>query len=64
MTTLLVMPKDEKELKLIQSLLEKMKVRNKILTPAQKEDLGLLLLMSKVNRSQKVSRSTVMRKLR
>ncbi len=64
MNSIIVTPKNARELQLIQELLDKMNVTNKILRLEQKEDMGLLLLMNKANRNKKVSRTTIMKKLR
>jgi hypothetical protein len=63
METLLVQPKNEQELRLLQSLLLKMNIGNTVISVEDKEDLGLLLLMQKADRSKRVSRKTVMQKL-
>jgi len=63
MDSLLVLPKNNDELTLITSLLERMKIKTKVLTDEQKEDLGLIHLMKQADRTDKVSRSEVMAKL-
>ncbi|HET9135596.1 MAG TPA: hypothetical protein VFO76_03080 [Candidatus Kapabacteria bacterium] len=63
MASLFVAPKDASELKLIQSMLRKMRVSSKVLTETEKEDLALGYLMSQADRSKKVSRETIMKKL-
>ena len=63
MDALLILPKDKSELLFISELLKKIKVDTKILSAEQKEDLGLVQLMKKVDRNQKVSRANVMKKL-
>lgn len=64
MSSLLVSPKNEKELLLIRELLEKMNISNRILSDEEKEDLGLSFLMKDVNRNKKVSRETILKKLK
>lgn len=63
MDALLILPKDKSELLFISELLKKIKVDTKILSAEQKEGLGLVQLMKKVDRTQKVSRANVMKKL-
>jgi len=63
MDSLLVLPKNNDELSLITSLLQRMKIETKVLTDDQKEELGLIHLMKQVDRTDKVSRSEVMAKL-
>jgi hypothetical protein len=64
MNSIIVTPKNSKEFYLIQELLDTMNIANKVLTLEQKEDFGLLLLMNKSDRNKKVSRATVMKKLK
>ena len=64
MDTLLVSPKDTQEFQLISDLFSRMKVKTKVLTSDEKEDIGLTELMKEADRSKKVSRGTIMKKLR
>lgn len=66
MQTLLIETKDATEYSLIKALLEKMKIRMKVLNLSddEKEDLGLSMLMQEVDWNETVSRETVMSKLR
>jgi hypothetical protein len=63
METLLVQPKNAEELALLQTMLEKMSIGNTVISLEDKEDLGLMMLMQKADRSKRVSRDTVMKKL-
>jgi hypothetical protein len=63
MASLFVTTKDATELKLIQSMLKKMRVSSKVLSESEKEDLALGYLMSEADRSKKVSRESIMKKL-
>ena len=63
METLLVQPKNAEELALLQTMLEKMSIGNTEISLEDKEDLGLMMLMQKADRSKRVSRDTVMKKL-
>ncbi len=64
MSSLLISTKNAKELQLVRELLDKMGIKNTLLSQEEKEDLALAALMSKTNRSKKVSRSTIMKKLK
>ena len=63
METLLVQPKNAEELALLQTMLDKMSISNTVISIEEKEDLGLLMLMTKADRTKRVSRETVMKKL-
>ena len=63
MTSLLVTPKNLRELQLIKELLGKMKVSNHELSFEKKSDLALSVMMKGVDRNKKVSRETIMKKL-
>ncbi len=64
MDTILVSPKDAKEFQLISDLLARMKIKSKVLTSDEKEDLYLGELMKEADRTQKVSKDTVISKLK
>ena len=66
MQTLLIETKDAAEYSLIKALLEKMKIRMKVLnlSDEEKEDLGLSMLMQEVDWNETVSRDVIMSKLR
>ena len=64
MTSLLVTPKNLRELQLIKELLGKMKVSNHELSFEKKSDLALSVMMKGVDRNKKVSRETIMKKLK
>ncbi len=63
MASLLVATKDRSELKLIQSMLNKMRVPSKVLSESEKEDFALGYMMSQADRGKKVSRESIMKKL-
>ena len=65
MQTLLIETKDAAEPPLIKALLEKMKIRMKVLNLSddEKEDLGLLMLMQEVDWNETVSRDVIMSRL-
>lgn len=63
MAALVVQTKDRSEMKLVMDVLKKMRIRARVLTESEKEDYALGLLIEQTDRSKKVSRSTVMKKL-
>jgi len=63
MRSLLINPKDAKELQLVIDILSKMGVSYNELTEEDKEDIGLSVMMQEADRSQKVSEKEVMNKL-
>ena len=66
MQTILIETKDASECSLITALLERMKIRMKVLnlSDEDKEDLGLLLLMQEADLNDLVPESEIMAKLR
>ena len=64
MSSILIQPKDALEFQLLTAMLSKMKITSTILSEEEWEDWGLSLLMTDVDRSDKVSRESVMAKLR
>ncbi len=64
MDAILVTPKDAQEFQLISDLFTRMKVQTKVLSLEEKEDLYFAELMKEADRNKKVSRNTVMKKLR
>lgn len=63
MESLLITPADQEELALIKAVLKKMNLKAKVLTDAEKEDMGMAHLMSQADRSKTISREEVMKKL-
>jgi hypothetical protein len=63
MNTLLISPKNDKELQLLSDLFSKMKIKTKILSFEEKEDLYLGQLMLEADRNEKVSKETIMKTL-
>ena len=66
MQTILIETKDISDFNLIKALLEKMKIRMKVLnlSDEEKEDLGLLALMQEVDWQETVPVEDVLAKLR
>ncbi|MGE5393678.1 MAG: hypothetical protein ACM3P1_02985 [Candidatus Saccharibacteria bacterium] len=63
MKTMVIQLKDDADVQLISGMLKKMRIRSKMLTSDDLEDMGLGEMMLKVDRSEKVSREMVMNKL-
>ncbi|MBN8577515.1 MAG: hypothetical protein J0L66_11270 [Cytophagales bacterium] len=64
MESVIITPKNRKELKFVTELLTKLKIQNKPLTLPENENLGLSLLMSDVDRKKKVSEKIIIKKLK
>jgi hypothetical protein len=64
MESILITPSNQDEFSLITHLLERMKIKSKVLSLEEKEDYGLSILMSKADREKKVSRDSIMKKLK
>ena len=64
MKSIVITPKDSKELKLIAELLNKMGISSTILSEEEKEDAGLLMLMKEADKSKMVTRKEITDKLR
>jgi len=63
MKSIVITPKDSKELKLIAELLKKMGISSTILSEEEKEDAGLLILMKEADKNEIVSRKEIADKL-
>ncbi len=63
MKSIIITPKDTDEFKFLSGLLKKLKVSAHELTEEEIEDFGMSILMKKVDRSKKVSRDSIMKKL-
>ncbi len=64
MKSIIINAKDNEELKLLSSLFEKMKIKYKVLSEEEKEDLGLIELMKEVDRNDNISKDIIIKKLR
>jgi hypothetical protein len=64
MKSLIISPKNKEELKFVEALLNKLGVATKALTEEEIEDAGLSLLMKDVDRTKKVSKEVIMKKLK
>jgi hypothetical protein len=63
MNSLLITPESLDDLKLLQGLLKKLNISTKVITPTEREDLGLSRLMKEAQGSPTVSRASIMKKL-
>jgi hypothetical protein len=63
MKSLVIKPKNQEELEFISSLLKKLRISTKLLLQDEIEDLGLSILMKETDRSKKVSRNLIIKKL-
>jgi len=57
-------PKNKEELKFISDLLNKLGIDSKVLTEEEIEDFGMSALMHQADRSKKVSKSAILKKLK
>ncbi len=64
MDSIIITPSNEQDLVLLASIAKKMGFKAKILTEEEKEDLGIAYLVSQADRKKKVSKETVLKKLR
>ncbi|MEX8547960.1 MAG: hypothetical protein V5804_10205 [Mucilaginibacter sp.] len=64
MESIIISPKNKSEFELLTQLLSKMKVTAKVISEEDKEDLGLGILMREADRTQKVSKETIMETLK
>jgi hypothetical protein len=63
MKALVIKPKSESELKLLSALFKKMGINSSSVSLEQLEDIGMSTLLRQVDRTKKVSRLEVMKKL-
>jgi hypothetical protein len=63
MKSIVITPKDSKELKFIAELLEKMGISSTVPSEKEKEDAGLLMLMKDADENDVVSRKEIVDKL-
>ena len=64
MKSIVITPKSETELEFISGLLKRLGVNSKVLTEEERENIGLAYLMRGVDRTKKVSKKTILKKLR
>lgn len=63
MGSLVVTPDSAEDLRLLTELLQRLKIKVRMLTPDQEEEMGLGLLLEEVDRNDKVDRSEIIAKL-
>ena len=63
MNTYIVSAKDQTESNLLDEFFKKMNLKARLISLEEQEDLGLLLLMNEVDRSETVPESEIFRKL-
>jgi reverse gyrase len=63
MKSLVITPKNDGEFKFLTDLLKKLQVKASALSQDELEDLGMSKLMHEVDKSKKVSRAEIMKKL-
>jgi hypothetical protein len=63
MKPIIITPKDKAEFAFLKGLLNKLKVSARELTDEEIEDFGMSVLMKQADRSRKVSRESIMKKL-
>ena len=63
MKAIVVTPKSDTEFRFVTDLLKKLGIGNSALTKDDIEDIGMLKLLNNVDKSKKVSRSEIMKKL-
>jgi len=64
MKSIVISPKNSTDMRFIYELLKKLAIPSKVLSDEEKEDLGLSILMREADRTKKVSREIIMRKLK
>lgn len=63
MQSLLITPKDKAELELISALLSRMNIVTTVFGDDDQEDLGLAILLRKIDRTETISREAIFRQL-
>ena len=63
MKAIVVTPKNDNEFKFVADLLKKLGIGTSTLTKGEIEDIGMLKLMNNVDKSKRVSRTEIMKKL-
>lgn len=64
MTSMVITPKNKSEMKLLSDLFKRMQIQSQLISEEIKEDLGLATMMHEADRNEKVSRESIMAKLR
>lgn len=61
METIIVQTESKEDLKLLKSLFEKLKLRSKVLTDDEKENLAFTKLMKGIDRTKAVSKEQILK---
>jgi hypothetical protein len=64
MKAVVIAPKNKTELKFVNDLLQKLGIASSEMSEEEMEDIGLVRLMKNADRSKKVSRTSIMKKLK
>ena len=64
MKTLLINPSNNKQFELLSELLKQLKIKTTVLSKEDKEEMGLLALLSQADRGKKVSEASILKKLK
>jgi hypothetical protein len=64
MNSILITPRNAEEFQLIADIFSKMKIKTKVLSSEEKEDIGMLELLKQSDKNRKVTRESIMKKLR
>ena len=62
MQSVVITPKNPNELKFLSNLLHKLGITSQILSSEEMEDIGMSMLLKKVDRSKKVSKGSIIKK--
>ncbi len=63
MESLLITPGNKKEMAIILNFIEKMKVRSRLLSQDDLEDIGMAYLMNQADKDDKVAEEEILREL-
>lgn len=61
---MVITPKNPREFKFLSDLLKKLDILSSVMTEEEVEDLGLSKLLKKVDKTKKVSKESILRKLK
>lgn len=64
MKAMVITPKNPREFKFLSDLLKKLDILSSVMTEEEVEDLGLSKLLKKVDKTKKVSKESILRKLK
>lgn len=64
MKAVVIVPKNKNELKFVNELLRKLEIASSVMSEVEMEDVRLARLMKSADRSKKVSRDVIMKKLK